>query len=94
MPTNEPLNPNDPAMQRLAILDALVTAIERRAELIEIVASAENADQARSQLATAFDLNEIQATAALDLQVRRFATRERQRINDERNEIRAELGLQ
>jgi hypothetical protein len=45
------------------------------------------------QLGRMARLNEIQATAALDLQVRRFATQERQRILDDRNAVRRHLGL-
>ncbi len=96
MDANKPIDPNDPrqrAMERLAILDAIVTALDRRAEMMEIVGAAEDADEARNQLRTAFDLTETEATAVLDLQIRRFATRERQQISRERDNIRAQVGL-
>lgn len=78
---------------RLEILDAFEIAIERRDELIGIVGAAPDADQARRDVMAAFDLNEMQATAAMDLQIRRFARAERHRIAAEQQSIRARLEL-
>lgn len=77
---------------RLQILDALAIALERRAELMDVVSGARDADQARSDLMTRFDLTDVQAAAVLDLQVRRFSELERGRIVAEREELRARLG--
>lgn len=79
------------ARARLEILDALVIAVDRRVELMAIVASSPDANEARTELMATLGLSQIQATAVLDLQVRRFATTERQRIVDERTELGAEL---
>jgi DNA gyrase subunit A len=76
---------------RLEILDAFATTIERREELIRIVGAAADADKARRDLMDAFDLNEAQATAALDLQIRRFAHAERQHIAAEQQDIRTRI---
>ena len=81
------------AAVRLRILDAMVVAIEHRAEMLEIVATSPHADEARINVMKRFGLDEIQAVAILDLQVRRFAELERGRILAERNEIRASLHL-
>ena len=76
---------------RLEILDAFTLATEHRDELIRIVGAAADADAARVALMAAFDLSEVQATAALDLQVRRFASYERGRIASERDDIQSRL---
>jgi DNA gyrase subunit A len=74
-------------MERLHILDALTTAIERRAEFLELVSEATSADDACARLQAEWGFTELQALAALDLQVRRFAGRERARIVAERDEL-------
>jgi DNA gyrase/topoisomerase IV subunit A len=96
MPADEVPDPDEMrrhALNRLEILDAFVTAVDGREQLMQIVASCANADQARRVVMEPFGLNEVQATAALDLQVRRFAGQERQRIVDERESLRREAGL-
>jgi DNA gyrase subunit A len=80
------------ALNRLEILDALVTAVDRREQLVQIVASCADADQARRVVMDAFSWNEVQATAVLDLHVHRFAGQGRQRIVDEREFLRSEVG--
>lgn len=77
---------------RLAILDAMSGVIERRQELMEVLASASDADAARGEIQTRFGFSEAQALAVLDLQVRRFAGRERSRIIEEAQDIRRQLG--
>jgi DNA gyrase subunit A len=76
------------ALSRLAILDALVIAMDRRDELMQIVGSAENADAALAGVVTAFGLDDLRAQVVLDLQVRRFAVSERARIIEERDSLR------
>jgi hypothetical protein len=61
------------ALSRLEILDALVSALDRREQLVQIVALCTDAGQARRVVIDAFNWNEVQATAVLDLHVRRFA---------------------
>ena len=75
-------------VQRLQILDAFCAVIERREEFMDVVSSAPSAEDARVAVAEMFDLDELQAMATLDLQVRRFATRERDLIVAERDELR------
>lgn len=79
------------AAARLEILDAIVTAISERARLFQITGEAATADDARSRLSTEFGWNEVQATAALDLQVRRFTEDARRRIVEDRDGVIAFL---
>lgn len=80
----------DEAQARLEILDAMVIALERPEEFFAIVVSAVEADQAKQLLKGAFDLSEVQATAVVDLQIRRFTERERSRIVEERDAVSAQ----
>jgi DNA gyrase subunit A len=76
---------------RLEALDAVALAFARRDELIALVASASDSDDARTQLRAAFGVSEIQATVVMDLQISRFSERERERVLSERDRLRAEL---
>ena len=83
----------DRALQRLVIVEAIVIALDRREQVLSIVSSATDDTQAKAQLANTFDLSEVHAIAVLDLQVRRFTQEDRRRIVDERDAIRAQVGL-
>lgn len=72
---------------RVEILDALITAVDNRSRLFDIIGAAPTADEARRSVMREFDMNEIQATAVLDLQARRFARMERDRLTREREDI-------
>ena len=77
--------------ERLTVLEALVIGQERRAELLEIVSSSPDAEVARRRVADAFGLTLLQASAIQDMQVRRFAVGERERLLRERDEVRRRL---
>jgi hypothetical protein len=81
--------PLDEAMtERVAILDALIMAVDNRSRLFDIIEAAQTADEARRNVMREFDMNEVQATAVLDLQARRFARMARDRLTREREELR------
>jgi DNA gyrase subunit A len=75
------------AAQRLHVVEAVVTAIDRRAELVTLVAGSDSEDGAMARLQSEWGLTDVQARAALDLQVRRFAGRERTVITEERDHL-------
>lgn len=77
--------------RREQVLDALVEALRRRDEFVAVVASADDADGARTRLMAAFGFDAIQANAVLDMQVRRMTVVELQRLEVELGEIRAQL---
>jgi DNA gyrase/topoisomerase IV subunit A len=79
------------ALQRLEILDAIAAAVERRVEVLDLIASSSSADAARSRVVDLLDVSEAGATAVLDLQWRRLAEQERSRIAEERAAIHADL---
>jgi DNA gyrase subunit A len=79
------------ARERLHVLEGLLVALDHLDEVIALIRAAESADAARGQLMLRYELSEIQATAILDMQLRRLAALERQRIIDEAAELRSRI---
>jgi DNA gyrase subunit A len=79
------------AQERLHVLEGLLVALDHLDEVIALIRNAESADVARGQLMERYELSEIQATAILDMQLRRLAALERQRIIDEAAELRERI---
>ncbi|MFW5941978.1 MAG: DNA gyrase subunit A [bacterium] len=81
----------DKALRRQHILEGLLIALDHLDEVIDTIRNAEDVDDARSKLMGGFGLTEEQANAILDMQLRRLAALERQKIQDEYQEITAEV---
>jgi DNA gyrase subunit A len=79
------------AEERAHILRALLKALDQLDAVIALIRAAESADAARGQLMALLEIDEIQAVAILDMQLRRLAALERQRIVDEATEIEARI---
>jgi DNA gyrase subunit A len=79
------------AEERAHILRALLKALDQLDAVIALIRAAESADAARGQLMALLEIDEIQAVAILDMQLRRLAALERQRIIDEAAEIEARI---
>ena len=75
------------AKDRAHILEGLKIALDNIDEIIAIIKQAKNAETARGDLRQRFGLTEIQAQAILDMQLRRLANLERQKILDEYAEV-------
>ncbi|HVM00373.1 MAG TPA: DNA gyrase subunit A [Egibacteraceae bacterium] len=75
------------AEERAHVLEGLIVALDHLDEIIALIRAAESADAAMRELAERFTLTEIQARAILDMQLRRLAQLERQRILDEYTEL-------
>ena len=75
------------AEERAHILRALLKALDQLDAVIALIRNAPSADEARGGLMQLLEIDEVQATAILDLQLRRLAALERQRIVDEAAEI-------
>lgn len=69
--------------ERLHILAALRIAIRSIDEVIAIIRKAENVETARQNLMTKLNLDEIQANAILEMPLRRLASLERKKIEEE-----------
>ncbi len=79
------------AEERAHILRALGKALDQLDAVIALIRAAESAEVAGLQLQDMLDIDEIQARAILEMQLRRLAALERQRILDELAEREAEI---
>jgi DNA gyrase subunit A len=79
------------AEERAHILRGLVKALDALDEVIALIRASETVDVARTGLMELLDVDEIQAQAILDMQLRRLAALERQKIVDELAEIEREI---
>ncbi len=81
------------AKAREHILEGLKIAVDHIDEVIAVIKKSKDADEARTKLMNKFGLSEIQATAILDMQLRRLAALERQKIEDELAMIRETIAF-
>lgn len=79
------------AEERAHILRALVKALDALDEVIALIRSSQSVDDARTGLMNLLSIDEIQASAILDMQLRRLAALERQKIIDELAEIEEKI---
>ncbi len=76
------------AKAREHILEGLKIAVDNIDAVIETIKKSKDADAAKTNLMARFKLTEIQALAILDMQLRRLAALERQKIDDELKMVR------
>jgi DNA gyrase subunit A len=79
------------AEERAHILRGLVKALDALDEVIALIRASATVDVARAGLIDLLDVDDIQAQAILDMQLRRLAALERQKIVDELAEIEREI---
>ncbi|BCY04921.1 DNA gyrase subunit A [Actinoplanes sp. L3-i22] len=79
------------AEERAHILRGLGKALDMLDEVIALIRRSPTVEDSRQGLMTLLDVDEIQATAILDMQLRRLAALERQRIIDELAKIELEI---
>ncbi|MEJ5240119.1 MAG: DNA gyrase subunit A [Anaerolineales bacterium] len=77
------------ARARLHVLDGYLIALANLDAVIQTIRESPDADQARQRLMKRFRLTEVQAQAILDLQLRRLAALERQKIEEEHRQTQA-----
>ena len=75
------------AEARAHIYRALVKALDMLDEVIALIRRSPTTDEARTGLMALLEIDEVQATAILDMQLRRLAALERQRIIDQLAEL-------
>jgi len=73
----------DDAQARAHIYRGLVIALDQLDEVIALIRRSPSTDDAREGLKTLLEIDELQANAILDMQLRRLAALERQRIVDQ-----------
>ncbi|MDD4578393.1 MAG: DNA gyrase C-terminal beta-propeller domain-containing protein, partial [Anaerolineaceae bacterium] len=77
----------DTAKKRAIILDGLLIAIANLDAVIKTIRESPDADVAKTRLIERFNLTDVQAQAILDMQLRRLAALERQKIEDEYKQL-------
>jgi DNA gyrase subunit A len=77
----------DKARSRAHILEGLLIALANLDEVIQTIRQAPDADVAQQRLMARFKLTERQAQAILDMQLRRLAALEREKIQEEQRQI-------
>jgi DNA gyrase subunit A len=73
----------DDAQARAHIYRGLVLALDQLDAVIALIRRSPNTDEAREGLKTLLEIDDLQANAILDMQLRRLAALERQRIIDQ-----------
>jgi len=75
------------ARARVHILDGLLTALANLDEVIKTIRQSADADEAKARLMKRFKLSDLQAQAILDMQLRRLAALEREKIQEEHRQV-------
>ena len=79
------------AEERAHILRGYLKALDALDEVIALIRASATVDDARAGLVDLLEIDELQATAILDMQLRRLAALERQKIIDEYDELMARI---
>lgn len=79
------------AEERMHILRGYLKALDALDEVIALIRRSPTVEEARDGLIDLLDVDEVQARAILDLQLRRLAALERQKIIDEATELEAKI---
>ncbi|HEY5222671.1 MAG TPA: DNA gyrase subunit A [Microbacteriaceae bacterium] len=79
------------AEERAHILRGYLKALDALDEVIALIRRSPTVDEARTGLMGLLDVDELQANAILEMQLRRLAALERQKIVDEATEIEARI---
>lgn len=75
------------AYMRAHILEGLKKALDVIDEVIKTIRASKSTDDARDNLMSKFGFTDLQANAILEMQLRRLAALERQKIDDEYNDV-------
>ena len=79
------------AEERAHILRGYLKALDALDEVIALIRRSPTVDDARTGLMELLEIDELQATAILDMQLRRLAALERQKIIDEYDDLMAKI---
>jgi len=79
------------AQEKVHILNGLLIALSKIDQIIKAIRASDTVDNARNALIAQFGLDEPQAIAILQMQLRRLAALEQQKITDEKKGLEAEI---
>src|SRR5690606_30598118 len=77
--------------ERLHLVEGLLIAILDIDEVIQVIRSSDDSEQARERLQSVFDLSERQAEYILELRLRRLTKFSRIELESERDTLQAEI---
>ena len=80
------------ARDRAHIVEGLLLALDRMDEVIATIRASQDAGAARRNLMSSLNLTEVQAQAILDMQLRRLAALERERLEKEYQDLLKTIG--
>ncbi|MBF0671160.1 MAG: DNA topoisomerase IV subunit A [Salinibacterium sp.] len=81
----------DRRRERLHLVEGLLIAILDIDEVIQVIRSSDDSEQARARLRDVFDLSEVQAEYILELRLRRLTKFSRIELEAERDSLKAEI---
>ncbi len=81
----------DQARQRLHILEGLRVALANLSEVVQLIIQSKSAEVARTNICETYSLTEEQATAILNIPLRRLAALEREKIETEYQDLLARI---
>ena len=79
------------AQEKVHILEGLLIALAKIDEVIRAIRASDTVENAKAALITQFGLDEPQANAILQMQLRRLAALEQKKINDEKKDLGREI---
>jgi DNA gyrase subunit A len=79
------------AEEEIHILRGLLKALDMLDEVIALIRRSPTVEEARDGLMALLEIDELQARAILDMQLRRLAALERQKIQDRNDELEAQI---
>ena len=77
--------------EELAILEALVTAVDRRDEVFRVVDDAADSEEAIRRIGELLDVGSLTSRFVLDMQLRRFTRDRRQALATRMDELKSAL---
>ena len=80
------------AEERAHILQGLLIALDHIDEVIQIIRSSANVQEAKAELMKRFDLSDAQAQAIVDMRLRALTGLEREKLENEYNELMKRIG--
>lgn len=79
------------ALDRAHILEGLIIASDHIDEVIHIIRSSKNTDEARQRLAERFELDDVQTRAIVEMRLRQLTNLEQDKLRDELEELRKRI---
>ena len=79
------------ALDRAHILDGLIIASDHIDEVIHIIRSSKNTDEARQRLSERFELDDAQTRAIVEMRLRQLTNLEQDKLRDELGELRKRI---